>query len=251
MSSINTSYGSYPGLSLSYYLNQDSNSGNTGIGGNGGAASSDPLLNPGNSSSSSDDLYAALEDNTGTRSYNLPTDSNGKAYVPTIDQMNNASTPDSKLTVANYVAQAVLMQADASTKTDNASRATDIVGQAQSVLNALSSATSALTGGDSSSGSTSGLSAAQQTTVSTALNAINTALAEVKNLLPKTSSDTQASVNDTLTSLDSLAGGIAAQTGVSWTSVTGNGSNTVTGYSAESSTSPAYNATGNLLSILA
>jgi len=240
MSSINTNYTSYPGLAS--YL------GSPGTTQNNATGSTTPSLvtllgNDSSDNSNSNDLFSFFEQNSGLRNYSFPTDGNGKTFIPTVDQMNNASTPDSKLNLASYVAQAVLMQSDASSKTDNATRISDITGQAQSVLQALASATTNLT---STNGS---LSTAEQNTTSATLNAINTTLSQVINLLPKTDATTQASLRTQLSNLDTLAFNIGGLTGTSWTSVTGNSNNTISGYSAAASNNSSSATSNSLLNI--
>jgi hypothetical protein len=259
MSTINTNYNAY--TNLAYILNQsatqnsstttgdsllaDLSGSNTGTTSSSTAPSLVTLLdgNSADSNSGDNSLLTLLEQSSNMRTYNLPTDANGNTVIPTVAEMNSASTPESQLTLANYVAQSVLMQSDASSKTDNASRISDIASQAQSVLQALATATTSLT----NNGTTS-LSAADQKTVSTTLNAINTALSQVVNLLPKADSATQTSVKSQLANLDTLAFNVAGLSGTAWTSVTGNSSNTISGYSAAASTGTAsvYGSTGLL-----
>jgi hypothetical protein len=250
MSTINAVNNTY--TNLSHFLNNNSSkSKNTGS----DYSSLADLMNTNDNNTSSDnndDLYALLMDNSGIRKYALPTDSNGNTFIPTANQMNNADTPDKKLTLAQYVAQFILVQADASSKTDNATRVKDIAGQADEVLNAISSAITGMAGGDTSDKATYEVTAAQQTTISKTLNTISTILTEVKNLLSKASPDMQASMTKILANLDDLASKIAKATGVAWTSVTGNDDNTVKGYSAESSNSSVnYDSLSSLLNVTA
>jgi hypothetical protein len=242
MSSINTSY-TYPNLTS--YLGGTNTASNSAT--SGTTTSLATLLGNNNSSDTdSNSLLSFFEQNSGFRSYNLPTDSNGKTVIPTVDEMTNASTPDTKLSLANYVAQSVLMQSDAASSTDNATRISDITGQAQSVLQALATSVNDLT-----SSGTNSLTDAQQKTTSTTLNAINTALSQIVNLLPKTDAATRTSLTSKLADLDTLAYNIGGLTGTAWTSVTGNSSNTIDGYSASTGTTTSTASTSqNLLNIV-
>ena len=218
------------------YLDGTTNS--TGIGSQSNSSQNPPSLatyldGDGSGSSSEDPFLAALDANSGIlHTYNLPTDANGKTYIPTIEQMNDAPTPDNKLALAGYVAQAVLIQSDASTKVGNATRVSDITSQAQSVLTAVSAAVSDLN--SSASGSSGSLSNAEISSISSTLNTINTVLNEVKGLLPQASADTQSTVSSTIQTLDQLGADIAGATGTAWTSVNGTSADNISGYSAPS-----------------
>lgn len=247
MTTINSNYYNLIGkTSLSYLLGNNSSTNSSSI--------SSILTDSSSSTDDSDDLFQLLKSNSGFRDYSLLTDSTGKAYIPTIKDMNAAASPDAKLTLAKGVSGAVLMQADASSKCGNASRIEDIANQAESVLQAVSDAVTSLTqnAGDSSEAIASALASSQKTIFET-LNNLNAALTEIKNLLSKAASDVQTTVTETLTAIDKQASELARKSEVSWTSITGNKDYTVSGYSAatDSNNTTTYSGTNSLLDILA
>ena len=194
--------------------------------------SSLPLALLGSGASTPDAGSSAGDDNSlltslGLPTYTFPTDSNGQPLVATMTDMQDASKPGDKLTIAGQVAEAIRMQSDCSVQGGCAYRITDMTTQTQTLLDAVNSVVGsvATTDGSVSPGQPDPGVTPYQSSISTVLGRVASVVANLQVLTSKATPDVASQTKTALASLNKEASSIASQAGLDWSSMSKAGMN--------------------------
>lgn len=194
--------------------------------------------NSGSSTSSGSSASSLLFADSAQTTYDFPTDASGRPVVATMSDMNAVARPKDKLTIAGQVAEAIRMQSDCCVKGGSANRITDLTTQTQTLLDAVNSVVSGVatnTGSASGSQSDPGVTP-YASTLSTVLGRVASVMANLQVLTSCATPQVASQTKSTLASLGSEAGTIAAQAGLSWSSLTKTAMTTLTSGGTTAST---------------
>ncbi len=153
-----------------------------------------------------------------TPSYSFAKDSRGRPMVATMADVNAATKPGDKLTVAAQVAESVRLQTDTALKTGRADRLADMTKQAQQVMDAVSSVVDSLKSTPAVSGTDPALKS-YQSKIAKVLTSLAGSLPTLKALTSRASREVAATTNSSLQTMDTTAATIAKLAGSDWKSI--------------------------------
>ena len=163
----------------------------------------------------------------GLPTYAFPTDSNGQPLVATLSDMQAATQPGNKLTIAGQVAEAIRMQSDCSVQGGCANRLTDMATQTQTLLDAVTSVVGSIATSDGSvpAGQPDPAVTPYQSAISTVLGRVASVAANLQVLTSKATPDVAGQAKTALALLNTEASTIASQAGLDWSSLSKAGMN--------------------------
>ncbi|WP_316976097.1 hypothetical protein [Shumkonia mesophila] len=153
--------------------------------------------------------------------YSFPTDSRGRAVLPTMATLEAASDPESKLTIAGQLADVVQIQADAATQTGLPNRVAAMTAQCKEVLTAVETIINGLktTDGSVAAGDADPALEPYQKAISRVLGTLHSTLTKVSALLSKADKEVAAQTDKDIARLDITAAGLACLSDLEWESL--------------------------------
>ena len=155
------------------------------------------------------------------RQYSFATAPNGRVILPTTADLDKATNPKDKLTIAGQLAQVIQVQSDAAIKTGLPNRVATMAADAKSVMDVVSSIVGTLTNAPAAqnSNATDPLKPYQQS-LSAVLGTLHSVLSQIAALVPKTAPSVGTATAAAVRQLDLRGGALAKQVGLAWPALT-------------------------------
>ncbi|MEI8394502.1 MAG: hypothetical protein WCF85_07190 [Rhodospirillaceae bacterium] len=145
--------------------------------------------------------------------YSFASDKRGRPLIATIADVNAATKPSDKVTIAAQVMESIRMQADAAIKSGRADRLAEMTTQTEQVMAAVNAITK---GQKATTGQTK--TGKHDPALSKVLTSLNSVLGSLRALSSRAGHDVSSKTTASVTQLDSDAATLARQAGVTWTS---------------------------------
>jgi hypothetical protein len=180
------------------------------------------------------------------RHYSFATAPNGRVILPTSADLDKASNPKDKLTVAGQLAEVLQVQSDAAIKTGLPNRIAKMTADAKSIMDVVGTIVGNLANAPASTGAGAPdpLKPYQQS-LSAVLGTLHSVISQISALVPKATPSVAAATTAAVRLLDLRGGALAKQAGLVWPALT------AAGASAAAPAATATPTTNNLVNIIA